>query len=233
MLGAARSWRENLLYFCKASSMLKLLPLFLGMALPLFLQAQFPRFAHYQVQLQVGWTASKIQPQAPRFFTPSQLSYQAEYFELLHHPFAALGLAIDYRRLYLETGLSYLALGASSTPLSPKQAWTTHYCSIPFLVGYQYFIAKHSKIILAAGTELALPIAEHPQQGYGGAPWGSCNILVGLQAQWKAFALGARLHIGLTKFRYVQETTLRHSGCTLYLAYRVWDSKKMLLKKPF
>lgn len=204
----------------------KLLLLSISLSFPLLLVAQFPHFAHYQVQLQAGWTASKIQPQAPRFFTPSQLPYQAQHFEVLHHPFVAVGVTADYRRLFLETGLSYLAFGASSTPLAPQQAWHSHYLSIPLLVGYQYFLSKYSKLVVLGGTELAFQIAEAPQQGHGGASWGTCNVLLGLQAHWRSFSMGTRLHIGLTKFRYVQETTLRHSGCTVYLAYTLWDSRK-------
>lgn len=210
--------------------MVKTLLLTLFLLSPLLLSAQFARFATFQVQLKTGWTASKLQPQSPELFTPNQLRYQAANFTILHRPFVGMALECSYRRLFLETGLSYMALGARSTPISGSNAWSAHYITLPFLMGYRSFTSKHTQLILEGGTELALQVAEVPAYGSGGLDWGSLNLVVGLQARWKAFSLGTRLHIGVTKFRYLQTTALRHAGWTTYVGYIINGVQKKRTK---
>ncbi|MGH1336752.1 MAG: hypothetical protein ACRBFS_11555 [Aureispira sp.] len=191
--------------------------------------AQFPRFASFQIQLKTGWTASKLQPQSPEIFTPSQLRYQAANFKTLHRPFAGITLECEYRRLFLETGLSYMTLGARQSPIG-AEAWSIHYVVIPFLFGYRSFTSKHTQLIIEGGTEVALQVAETPAYGHGGVGWGSLHLVIGLQARWKAFSFGTRLQIGVTKFRYLQTTTLRHAGWTTYVGYVIKGTRKKRTK---
>lgn len=196
---------------------------------PVLLLAQFPTFAQLHLQLKAGWTSSTIQVQSPEIFTPRQLHYQSKNFSPLHHPAFGLDVEIDYRRLFLATGLSYVAFGANSTPME-KQAWRNHYLVLPLIVGHQSFLSKSTRLLVEGSAEIGFHFMDNQQYGYGGAAWGSVQVVAGLQIRWKRFCLGTRCQVGVTKFRQIQGTTLRHAGWTTWLGYVLGCDKKELLE---
>lgn len=184
--------------------------------------------AQHKISAYGGWTASKIQI----FLSPDSKKGPifGDLFALpvLHRPYIAFEYEYDWKRLRLSTGLSTTIWGTSEF-FGDTQPWAEMYLNIPIIAGVRFDLPKHWNLTLESGFEAGVRLTNigvYFLDDYEPRFRGNLNAILGVEANWKHFRLGARLQVGLTTFRYwSSDLWFKHSGITTYLGYTIWDSK--------
>ncbi len=213
--------------------MKRLLTFSIFLLLPLLLAAQYSPIPTFNLRLEAGWTASKIQTQAPELYDANQAPYESEAFSVLHSPYAALEVECDFRHLFASAGLSYMALGSRRTPIGNQKAWRTYYLSVPLNLGYQIFLSEHGRMILEGGAEIGLPLSSSTNYQDQATSPVNVNAIAGIQFRWKRLSIGTRLQVGVNKFATVQGNILRHSAITTYIGAAMWIKRRRQIAPNF